>query len=436
MTRVLRLVLVAAAVVLLLVLSRRLLMVGGTSGFALPGVVPTTLGIDGFWSHQGSPRAVRVGDVTLISAVIGGSSGDSVVHAFDLVAESSSSFVLHAALGGAEGNPDHHGNAAILVRSQDGKLLTAYSGHDDSTVRTRLSTNAAPDITAFAAETGAGGLTGNDYTYMSLHQLNGETNDPIYLCYRDYNTGTAVGRLGISKTTTGATPFGTEVILFSPAASARTAYWKIADNGTDRIDFFVTDGSMPAETPPVKTYHFYLTGGAYFKSDGTALGSPPFAPADLTLVYDSSDGPGWPFDAVIAPDGTPRLLLQVAVDSETDNSLRDYRWSGSAWVGHEIARSDGIWVANISPGAVYDHMNPERAYLSRLVSGTWEMFDATTTDDGVTWETSQITINSSEDQLTPTAVENHDGRMPVLWGAGPYTTYTDFDTSIVGLVLN
>lgn len=419
----------AAAAGLSVVVSRRLLMACGGGGASSPLAVATALGVNGAWSHIGSPRALFLADTTILGAVVGGSLGDCVLHAYDHVAESASSFVLRAALGGAEGNPDHHGNPAMVVMP-NGKLLTAFAGHDAPELWIRISTNAAPDISSFAAAVNIdSSVGGSDYTYIALVVL----GSSIYLFYRDESSG--IGRLAYTVSTDNAATWSARTILFSPGA-ARTAYWKVAGNGVDRVDIFVTDGSMPNETAPVKTYHLYLQGGARYKSDGTVIAaSLPLGPSDLTLVYDGADGRGWPFDAAIRPDdGTPQLALQVAVDGDTDNSLRDVRWRSGAWSSHEISRSDGIVVANISPGVVYDHMNPDKAYVNRLVAGAWEMFDATTIDDGATWEVSQITVGSAEDQLSASPVEDHDGRMPVVWFTGPYVDYLDFDSSIVGLL--
>ena len=38
-----------------------------------------------------------------------------------------------------------------------------------------------------------------------------------------------------------------------------------------------------------------------------------------------------------------------------------------------------------------------------------------------------------EDNLRPHALENPGGGTPLVWFRGTYTTYTDFDTRVMGL---
>jgi len=184
-------------------------------------------------------------------------------------------------------------------------------------------------------------------------------------------------------------------------------------------------------------YHFYYTGGAYYKSDGTHITAGlPLGPTDLTLVYGDTDGAGWTFDAVLGPTGDPRVLVQIDDgDAGTTNIIREFRYVAGAWVGVDvIPDTGGVWVANISPGAVYDHTNPNTIYGCVKVAGTWEVWRYRTTDNGASWIGAAVTTSSPSNNLTPSAVFDHEGAMPAVWFYGTYTSYTNYSTGVKGLL--
>jgi hypothetical protein len=64
----------------------------------------------------------------------------------------------------------------------------------------------------------------------------------------------------------------------------------------------------------------------------------------------------------------------------------------------------------------------------------WEIFRGATADEGATWEWKAVTQNSPVDNIRPLARVLGSGRVAVVWMRGRYTTFTQFDTSIVGMV--
>jgi hypothetical protein len=418
-------------------IGRRLLMAGGGSG-GFPERVPVVTSLStapaGAWSHTADPKALYLPDVgQTVFGYVDGTSGNVELRAYDHAAGTISGATnLHSALGGIDGNPDHHDAPAILRRASDGRLVTVYSGHAAAACYRRISTN-PDDASAFGAETNLDSQIGaTDYTYPNLVQLTGETNAPIYLFIRDLAINPS-DRLIYSKSTDDGVTWSAKTTVYNPGAS-RSVYWKLISNGVDRVDFFVTDGSMPNETAPVRIYHFYMTGGTFYKSDGTHISaSLPFGPSDVAQVYGGSLR-AWPFDAVLRPDdNTPEVVIQIATSGETDNELRDYRYRGGSWVGNAIVSAGGIWVANISPGVVFDHQNPDTTYLARLISGKWELWRYRTYDDGATWTGTAMTSSSAVNNLTPSPVYGHNGQMPVVWFRGSYTDYNHYSTGVAGL---
>lgn len=402
---------------------------GGGGAFVAPAPVVSEFVAppNGAWSHIQQPRAMYLSGKTVFGYV-GGVTGNVELRSYDHATTTvSAAKVLHAALGGAEGNPDHHDNPSIAVLP-NGKWLTTYSGHDAAALYVSISPNAAPDITGSWTETNIDASVGGaDYTYPCLVILGSD----IYLFYRDESGG--IGRLAYTVSSDNGATWSARTVLYSPGA-ARTAYWQVVGNGVDRLDIVVTDGSPPAEAAPVKVYHMYIQSGTRRKSDGTAIAAAlPLGPSDLTTVYSSAPDRAWPWDAILRGDGTPQFVLQIV--GAADNTIRDYRWTGSAWQGTDITTTGGVFTANISPGAGIDQADPNVVYILKKVSGVWEMYRYATATDGLTWTNTAVTFASASDNLSPSTVRGHNGELPIVWFYGPYTNYLVFATGIKGLVL-
>jgi hypothetical protein len=92
-----------------------------------------------------------------------------------------------------------------------------------------------------------------------------------------------------------------------------------------------------------------------------------------------------------------------------------------------------------------DPLNPNEVYISDDVNPTtdaallgpdgkqhWQIFEGNTTNDGSTWSWNQFT-NTSSDNIRP-IVTDGSGSEALLWMQGSYTAYTNFNTSVVGLI--
>jgi hypothetical protein len=271
-----------------------------------------------------------------------------------------------------------------------------------------------------------GSIGGNRYTYPTLLQLLGETNDPIYLFLRDRQAGGASGTLIYSKSTDGGATWATKVDVFENGT--RSPYWKVISDGQTRIDIVTSDGRDPPDTGASKIYHFWYEGGDWFETDGTDIGDPQFAPADLTEVYDGSDGTGWPMD--IAYDGTNPVFVYAVVTSGTDNDWRYARWNGSAWNNHVIAASNGVIEGEFAASVCLDHGDINVAYAPVKVGSRWELKRFTTANGGASFVTFDVTSGSSVDNLQPVCVRDHPSDLAILW---QYGTYTDFNNTNLGV---
>lgn len=189
-------------------------------------------------------------------------------------------------------------------------------------------------------------------------------------------------------------------------------YTRVWSNGVDRLDFFFND-SHPNEDMTNRVWHCYLTGGNFYKSDGTLIGDMddlPIAFGDATLVFDANAatvGNAWVWDLTY-DEATGRPVGTFATYN-TDYSVIKYfqaRWTGAAWTQHEITAAG----ASISPnhnvyagGVVQDPADTNAVYASIMVTeagaittdrsiGVHQIFKLVTADGGATWTKTQLTF--------------------------------------------
>lgn len=385
---------------------------------AAPGITLTAAPYGG-WTQIPEARAAYYNGVTYFGYV-NGSNGNVEVRSYNHATEiTSAATVIKTALG-----VDTHNAPALLVRDSDKKIVVAYSGHVGSTLWVRISTN-AEDISAFGSEITA--ESGGEHTYPILLQRLAETNDPLYLFYRDnHGSGT---RLAYVKSTDGGVTWGSQVAVWDANLGS---YWKITTDGQWRIDFAVTDGNP--DNASSKIYHFYADATDYHQSDGTVLvGSQPFGPSQVTEVYDGA-GPAWPTDIILNGSNLPRIVYSVSLGG--DSSYRFARWTGSAWNLSTIV-SAGADIVDPAPVATLDAVVLTDCHLVKKVAGNWELYRYERSSDTVdTWDGgTAVTTSSGFDNIYPVKVHNHPaGELGILWLYGDYAgAEISFDMGIRGV---
>lgn len=387
---------------------------------------PITLAASGTgWCWFADPRAVYYNGVTYFGFV--DASGNikmrTYTHATGAISVSTTIHLLLEA--------DDHDNPSLLIRDSDKRILIFYSKHNGTTMYQRISTN-AEDASTFAAEVDLDSQLGGDrYTYPSPIQLTGEANDPIYLFYRYFKTDFSVVRMAFSKSTDGGATWAAQTLL------TQVTYHKVAQNGDSRIDFAVSH--HPADPVDHGIYHFYYSGGNYYKSDGTQIvASTPFALTDLTQVYDGSSIKGWIWDIAIDGTGKPIIVFATFPTEWTDHRYNYARWTGAAWSVNEITAAGGTIYPvagqedQYSGGVVLDHTDPQIVYLSKVVSGKFEVYKYTTANGGASFSSTAITSGSTVKNVRPVAVRDHASDLKLLWLAGTYNSYTNFNMAILG----
>ena len=234
-------------------------------------------------------------------------------------------------------------------------------------------------------------------------------------------------------------------------------------NGVDRIHFLATD-HHPRNLVTNSIYHGYVEceqhGYGLYQSDGTRLGElskttiSEYKASDFTKLFAGNTiSPvnnlrmtrSWIVDVELDSAGNPYVVFTARVnDSHFDHRFFYGRHTHDGWQIHELAKAGGFLYCaeNDYTGlAALDPQNPDRVFISTKIDprnqadlAHYDIFSGVTSDGGKSWTWSRITCDSSVDNLRPIALRGTNGKAVLLWLRGHYESYTNYDTSVVGLI--
>lgn len=335
---------------------------------------------------------------------------------------------------------DDHNNPSLLRRSSDGRIIAHYSKHAaDATYYQRISTN-PDDMTSWGAQTDLGTTIGATlYAYANLIEI----TDGIFTFPRAQASGDTFYTWGFTKSTDQGATWAAWTKLFNEPN--QRSYTRARRRAPNKINVFCNDGH-PGEYIPGQnsTYHLFYDAGTWKKTDGTALGAPPYRPSTtLTKVYDATQTgvSSWILDAALDADANPACVFGTFPVPSLDHRYRYGRWNGAAWVTTEICPAGGTMYPVGDEGQPYyiggaciDQDNPNIVYLSREVgtggphrNGGWfQLFKAVTADNGATWTLTQLTSDLI-DHFRPW---KPSGSNIVTYFRGSYLSYTNYATEM------
>lgn len=400
------------------------------------GNQPFQVNTVGGWSWFSNPRAVYHDGHVYAGWVDGPNPGDVGVTKYNNSTGATSSFTLKAAFS------DDHANPGLVVTA-DGKLAAFYAAPSDTVVRYRVTTNALPDISAWGSE-----LTlsppGTPMSYANPVYLSAASR---YFVFSRYYVGGGTGRRGWFRSSSDLSAWSSAQEYFKKTDTDRP-YIIHRSNGVDRIDFIVTNTS-PFDGPS-SVFHFYAKWDSgtsalkWYKTDGTEITTAlPFTTADATLVYDGATTRAWLWDVMLDTDGRPRVLFDTFPNENNDHRYNFSRWNGTGWTtpvevaaaGGPIAGGESVWY---SGGICFDGNNYNIVYLTKEVAPAWELQQYVSNDNGATWaKTSDITSGSGSGvkHYRPVSPDNYASGLGLVWPRGTYTSYTDWNADLAGLVL-
>ena len=430
--------------------------VAGTGGTA--PAAPIVLSDDGGWCWFESPRALFQGSRLIVGTVASGWSdasrrGDinAVVH--DLASGTTSTFELHNQL-----ELDDHDSPAFLARP-DGRIVTLYAKHGtENHFYYRLST--ANNPASWATEQTFTPTASTQLTYSNLFMLSAESNR-VYDFYRgldasykpSYATSDDLGQTWRSG----------NVVINVPSTELHRPYARYASNGTDTIHITYTE-AHPRDFDN-SIYHVYYKGGTLYRSNGTAihpLTQGLASPDEGTRIFQgNANNVAWTVDVALDPaTGLPHVVYSVQIGSAglptgqggTDMRYRYARWDGTAWRDHPLAyagtrlyagEDDYTGLASLDPtdgSVVYIATNANPTTGAALMSSAdgrrhYEIFRGTMTNGGDSWQWTQVTMNSTLDNLRPIVVSDGATRKVLLWLRGTYRSYTDYQQQVLMQIL-
>lgn len=341
---------------------------------------------------------------------------------------------------------DDHDNPAFLRRSSDNKIIAMYTTHVGNVYQSVASSPndiaslpSGSDITSeFGGRSGA-----NGFTYAHLFELLGEASDPMMFTVRYHSTDgvTYVGMArsydnGINWEELGGSANNVSLL-------AQVTYHKVAQNGSARLDFAVSnhpdDTSSPYNVHGI--YHFYYQAGNLYKTDGTLIGpvgsggnpGGSYDYSELTEVDDAASGICWIWDIAINPITGRPVIVYVVYEPTYPTGRWHYEyahWTGTAWEHFEIADAGTKFASTTdlaigrqyAGGVVLDQQDPRIVYFSSNDGTTFhEIYRAfVLSSSSITIEA--ITESSTEMQIRPVPVHGSQN-VKVLWNNGAYQDY-------------
>ena len=412
---------------------------------------------NGAWSWFEDERAIvdPLSQKILVGSCADGSgfggaarAGDIDLACLDLQTGRVTSFELHDRLQG-----DDHNSPALLLRP-DGRFLAMYGMHGGSGTPPLLSrwrTSVHPgDPDSWTVERTFQHTRA--MSYSNLHWLPDAAGGQgvLYNFVRatNYDPNVMVsGDLGDTFTGTGK--------VLTEGGNSDRPYVKYASDGSTRVHLITTERHPRNFDNSI--YHGYIENHALHDSFGTVLDTDVLdasgrAPNALTAVFRTGTAFGgtvmrraWTVDLAVDPGGEVRaLFIARAADQSTDHRLFRAHFDGSTWSTYEVCAMGGYLYAAEDDytglGALHPD-DPDRIFVSTRIDPRTgatlphhEIFDGITADGGRTWSWQPVTQDSSVDNLRPIVPKWSADRTALLWFRGTYSTYTDYDTAVVGIV--
>lgn len=327
-----------------------------------------------------------------------------------------------------------HTAPAVLVRSSDHKIVIAAPSFSTS-LQVAISSN-AEDVSAWGAASDIGStLGGSTYVYANLFQLSGESGT-IYLVYATQNS---THELCFGTSTDGGVTWSSQTAIYSTGNTTYSLYACSSDMNS-RIDFLVSDGAASAGDTSASAYHFYYTGGSYFKSDGTTVGgSAPYSPSNITKIYDGATNGLVRSPCAIVTNGSNPAATWASYNTAGAGSNENYWYgvyTGGSWVVNKIDDTGSLveTIGAAEGGASPDPLTTSNVYVSRKTSGRWQMFLYITANNGSSWTNTQLTFDTSDPSdggdVKPVYPVNAVSSLRTVWLSGPYGPQSNGSSSI------
>jgi glucose/arabinose dehydrogenase len=247
-------------------------------------------------------------------------------------------------------------------------------------------------------------------------------------------------------------------------ASEGRPYLKYVGNSDGSLIHVVATDQHPRDFDN-SIYHGVMDGVSLYDSRGNVLDhdlsdQDAVSPTALTEVFKGDpDNVAWMADVAVDKNDQPVIAFSVQKDGRDkppnsgglDHRYHLARLTANGWQQHEIAfagerlysfEDDYTGLVAIDPQDV-NHVvistNADPDSGAPLISTAdqkrhYEIFEGTSKDGGKTFSWEALTRNSTVDNIRPIIPAWDNERRVVLWMRGSYSSYTEFDTQVVGII--
>jgi hypothetical protein len=365
---------------------------------------------------------------------------------------------------------DDHNVGALWIRP-DGRYLHMYGGHNLNDYSYYRITSNPNDGTSWSSqnsfnwETLSGLSDSGNLSYHNLHYLSveGTGNGRLYDISRQFDRSPY---LVYSDDWGQNWAYAGKLSSPDTGSSYSNGYYKYTSNGVDRIDFIATEHHPRDYNNSI--YHGYIQGGKSYNSYGTEIDSNIFdetapGPEDFTPVFTA--GPvaagqyhtAWTVELELDENGYPVCLFTTRYGTDdyggeagaADHRIFYGRFNGSSWTTTELGKMGPGLQTSEEDYTGLGCIHPENSNLIYISSpfdpyddtqyDNYEIFEGVTADNGATWDWTQITLDSTVDNLRP-AVPSWDANNTALFwlrGFAPSNggnPAQNFDEALVGII--
>lgn len=404
---------------------------------------------DGGWCWYQDPRAI-IQNGKLIIGGVSGQSGDVKVSVYDLKTQQDlGTVVLHEKF-----QRDDHNAPAFYVRP-DGRLLAVYAKHSIGKIHYYRISDPS-DYLKWGPEQQFvhDCRTKSGFSYMNLYYLENEE-----LLYNFFRGGNTYNPTFITSADQGDSWGHSTHFIVDEVKDRQRPYARYMQRDPNTV------GVMFTEAHPRKfgtsVYYADFRNGAFYKAGGTKikdLADGPLKPSEAELVYQGSathkkpkgsesvPNSAWTAAGAIDAKGYPHIGYSLYLNNN-DHRFRIASWNGKKWVDREIAYAGRCLYPRESSYTglfAFDPSDPDRVAISTDVDpntgtdllGKHEIYVANVRANparsAIAWN--PLTSGSTVRNIRPIIVSG-EGYSVLIWLRGPWNTYTNYQSDVVGIVL-
>ena len=404
---------------------------------------------DGGWCWYQDPRAI-IKNGKLIVGGVSGQNGDVKVSVYDLKAKRDlGTVVLHAKF-----QRDDHDTPALHARP-DGSILAVYAKHSREKIHHYRISDPSDYLKWGPKQRFVHEYTTNaGVSYMNLYFLQKEK-----LLYNFFRDGQTYNPTFITSSDQGDTWGNRTHFIVDEVDGRQRPYARYLQRDPNTVGVMFTEAHPRNFGNSV--YYADFRNGAFFKADGTKikdLADGPLKPSEAERIYQGSattDKPkgfesvpnsAWTAAGAVDAAGRPHIGYSLYL-SNSDHRYRIASWNGKKWIDREIAYAGKCLYTRESSYTgllALDPADPTRVAISSDVDpntgedlgAKHEIYvakvNAKADVSSIVWK--PLTAGSPVRNIRPIVVSG-EGYSVLVWLRGPWNTFTDYRSDVVGIVL-